>query len=412
MRLVRTPRFWAASLAGWLLLALVESASIHFDAVRNARPSELGPILIDRATADLVWFIVASIVFVAAERAMARGEAGRRLALRFVLLGPAIAPLYLSWWPIWSSFVHDDGWTKIPDAMARIPTATLLWDVFLYSMPLGERVRPALIGIDGSAKPVADRVTEHDDRAVGPAIVGDLDVRQEIEVLPRAGEAGADGLGDLIAVGDKRGLAADPVPRRGPGGTGQVDRHRELAQRREPDRHRVAEHLAAGGHDHRPATTKRQLLEGARIEIGRRRRRRPGNARVPDGQIAEAVRVAEPEPHMISADRGLDDHADRLILEPGQRAAGVKQARRDQRGPPGPDPFAVGRAARRCGRGAGLRVQPIGGGCARHAGRRPERHNGQRGGRERPTASSRSRWGQSARWCSAEDIQCHQSPLV
>jgi Histidine kinase len=134
MRLIRTPLFWAASLAGWLLLALVETASIHFDAVRNGRASQPGQLLLDRAVADLVWFVVAAIVFVAAERAMAKGETGRRLAGRFAVLGLALSPLYLGWWPTFNAFVHDDGWAKLPYAMTRIPSATLLWDVFLYSM--------------------------------------------------------------------------------------------------------------------------------------------------------------------------------------------------------------------------------------------------------------------------------------
>lgn len=49
--------------------------------------------------------------------------------------------------------------------------------------PLGEQVRPALVGVQGQERPVADRVTEHDDGAIVPAVAVDLDPGEEVEVL-------------------------------------------------------------------------------------------------------------------------------------------------------------------------------------------------------------------------------------
>ncbi len=134
MRLLRTPRFWAGCLFGWILLALVETASTHFDAVRAGRASRPAWTLFDRALADLVWFGVAAIVFLAMDRAMAAQVRAGRIATRFILLGLGLAPIYIAWGPIWYAFVHGDGLPSVLPSIERVATATLLWDVFLYSM--------------------------------------------------------------------------------------------------------------------------------------------------------------------------------------------------------------------------------------------------------------------------------------
>ncbi|MBC8067558.1 MAG: histidine kinase [Deltaproteobacteria bacterium] len=134
MRLLRTSRFWAACLGGWMLLALVETATTHFDALRAGRPSQPAWVLFDRALADLIWFGVAALVFVTMDRAMARNVRGSVIALRSALLGIALAPIYMLWGPTWYAFVHGDGWSSVPRSIGRVAVATVLWDLFLYSM--------------------------------------------------------------------------------------------------------------------------------------------------------------------------------------------------------------------------------------------------------------------------------------
>jgi two-component system LytT family sensor kinase len=134
MRLLRTPRFWTGCLVGWISLALVEAASMHFDALRAGRDSRPGWLLFDRALADVVWFAVATVVFLAMERAMAAPIRAGRLAIRFSLIGLALAPIYITWGPTWAAFVHGDGVPSVIPTILRLPVTTLLWDVFLYSM--------------------------------------------------------------------------------------------------------------------------------------------------------------------------------------------------------------------------------------------------------------------------------------
>jgi len=129
MRLLRTPRFWAGCLTGWILLALVETATTHADAVRNGRPSNPGIVILDRALADLVWFAVAAVVFVLMDRAMSRNDSASKIARRFILLGLACAPIYMTWGAVSYTLTHGGA---LGVAINRIAVATLLWDVFLF----------------------------------------------------------------------------------------------------------------------------------------------------------------------------------------------------------------------------------------------------------------------------------------
>lgn len=131
MRLLRTSRFWAGCSAGWLLLALVETATTHADAIRNGRPSNPALILLDRALADLVWFVVAAVVFVLMDRAMARHEPGGKIARRFAALGLAFAPIYMTWGGLSYWLAHGG---ELAAAIRRTALVTLLWDVFLFTM--------------------------------------------------------------------------------------------------------------------------------------------------------------------------------------------------------------------------------------------------------------------------------------
>ncbi|HEX3758049.1 MAG TPA: histidine kinase [Kofleriaceae bacterium] len=98
-----------------------------------AADATLAAGLLDRGVADLVWLVVAVIVFDRASRAMP-GVGVARVAGRFAVLGLVLAPLYLCWGPLAYAMVHGTGLSALPDALRRVPATTVIWDVFLYAI--------------------------------------------------------------------------------------------------------------------------------------------------------------------------------------------------------------------------------------------------------------------------------------
>src|SRR6185295_19032989 len=132
MRLLRSWKFWAACVAGCLLLALTESTATHTDALRSGRDSEFGRLLIDRAVSDAVWLPVALIVFSAMQRAMATGQRPRQLLGRAIALGVALAPIYATWGAFARTLIQGGGVAAFTDGVRNTASATILWVAFLY----------------------------------------------------------------------------------------------------------------------------------------------------------------------------------------------------------------------------------------------------------------------------------------
>ncbi len=128
----RDARVWLTCVAGWLFLALAEATSLHFDALRSARESDLGWRLAERGLADSVWLLVGPVVFSAMQRAMGAGAAA--IAGRFALLGLALVPLCIVSGPFAYTLVHTGRLTVLEERLLDIPFTTVIWEVFLYSM--------------------------------------------------------------------------------------------------------------------------------------------------------------------------------------------------------------------------------------------------------------------------------------
>ncbi len=129
---LRDARFWLTCVAGWLFLALVEATSVHFDALRSARESDLGWRLIERGLADAVWLPVCAAVFGAMQRAM--GAAASAIAVRFALLGLVLVPLCIASGPFAYTLVHTGHLAGMGERLLDISLTTVIWDVFLYAM--------------------------------------------------------------------------------------------------------------------------------------------------------------------------------------------------------------------------------------------------------------------------------------
>jgi hypothetical protein len=116
-----------------LVLALVESTSVHFDSLRGGRASELGPLLVNRLAADWVWMPVAALVFRTTGRTLATGGGGRRLAIRLAALGLGLAPFYMLMDAFTHPLLRGGGGAAVLARLRLVPASTLLWDAFLYS---------------------------------------------------------------------------------------------------------------------------------------------------------------------------------------------------------------------------------------------------------------------------------------
>jgi two-component system, LytTR family, sensor kinase len=134
MRAIRNPRFWLICAAGWILLAAMEATALHFDALRSGRASEFGPLLLVRVLADSVWPVIAAVVFVVIERAMAAGAGAGRIALRLALVGAALAPLYASAGGVAYLLVHTGSVAGLGARLRDTAFTSFMWDGFLYSM--------------------------------------------------------------------------------------------------------------------------------------------------------------------------------------------------------------------------------------------------------------------------------------
>jgi len=134
MRRLRSLGFWAGCLACWALLTLVEATALHFDALRAGRDSQLATSVLDRAASDLVWLVVAAVVFAAMERATAAGAGARAIAARFAALGLALAPLYVPWGSAARAVVHGGGVDQFYGGLRAIAGTALIWCAFLYTM--------------------------------------------------------------------------------------------------------------------------------------------------------------------------------------------------------------------------------------------------------------------------------------
>ena len=130
MRLLRSPRFWGACLAGWALLALSEGTALHIDAQRDGRASQLGAVLFERGLSDLPWVAVAGVVFAVMQRVTASAAGAARIATRSALLGLALAPLYLGWPAFARTVVRGGGYVE---QLRLTAGTTVLWDGVLYS---------------------------------------------------------------------------------------------------------------------------------------------------------------------------------------------------------------------------------------------------------------------------------------
>ncbi len=134
MRGLRNPRFWLTCAAGWVLLALMEATALHFDALRSGRESEMGSLLLERLLAGSVWLVMAAVVFVVIERAMAAGAGAARIALRLALIGVALAPLYTTSGGLAHLLVHTGSVAGLGERLLDTALTTFMWDGFLYSM--------------------------------------------------------------------------------------------------------------------------------------------------------------------------------------------------------------------------------------------------------------------------------------
>lgn len=134
MRALRNPRFWLICAAGWGLLAGMEATALHFDTLRSGGQSELGPAVLVRLLADLVWPVMAAVVFIILERAMAAGAGAARLALRLALLGVALIPLYVPAGGAAYLLVHTGSVAGLGVRLLDTALTTFMWDGFLYSM--------------------------------------------------------------------------------------------------------------------------------------------------------------------------------------------------------------------------------------------------------------------------------------
>ena len=134
MSRLRDTRFWLACAGGWVFLALAESTSLHFDALRDGRASALGSLLINRLAADVVWAPVTALVFWMTERLFADGAGAARLAPRYALLGLGLAPFFTTADSFTHTLLHGGGGAAILERMRLIPLTTFLWDGFIYSM--------------------------------------------------------------------------------------------------------------------------------------------------------------------------------------------------------------------------------------------------------------------------------------
>jgi hypothetical protein len=134
VRGLRNPRFWLSCAAACVLLAVMEVTALHFDALRSGRASEMQSLFLERLLAGSVWLIMAAVVFVVIERAMAAGAGAAHMALRLALVGVALAPIYTTWGAAAHLLVHTGGLAGLGDRMLNAPLTSFLWDGFLYSM--------------------------------------------------------------------------------------------------------------------------------------------------------------------------------------------------------------------------------------------------------------------------------------
>jgi LytS/YehU family sensor histidine kinase len=107
---------------------------VHFDSLRDGRPSALWPILLNRVAADWIWIPVTAVIFAATERLVARGVAGARLAARYAVMGVALAPFYMATDAVTYPLRHGGGAPAILDRLWLIPTTTFLWNAFLFTL--------------------------------------------------------------------------------------------------------------------------------------------------------------------------------------------------------------------------------------------------------------------------------------
>jgi LytS/YehU family sensor histidine kinase len=129
---LRNPKVWLTFAGVCLFLALVEATSGHFDALRSARPSDLGWRLAERGLADSIWLVVNAAVFATVERAMAARARAGAIAIRLALLGLVLVPLCVASGPVAFVLIHPE-W-ELGERLGHVPLTTVLWDAFLYSM--------------------------------------------------------------------------------------------------------------------------------------------------------------------------------------------------------------------------------------------------------------------------------------
>jgi len=131
---LRNLRFWLACVAGSVLLAAMETTALHFDALRTGRESEFGSLLLVRLLADSVWPVIAAVVFVVLERAMAADASAARIARRLALVGVALAPLYTTSGGVAYLLVHTGSVAGLGQRLGDTALTSFMWDGFLYSM--------------------------------------------------------------------------------------------------------------------------------------------------------------------------------------------------------------------------------------------------------------------------------------
>jgi hypothetical protein len=211
--------------------------------------------------------------------------------------------------------------------------------------PGREDVRPAVVAVPGRVRAVGDGIAEGHDAPPHAGRRPHVDAGQPEPRVDRAGERRAPRTG-LVAGGHELGALRGVVP--GDGGRvaagRDVEVDREVLAVADAQVDRVAEHARAGPDGDRSPAPEGDPAGGSGDHVGRAGGRGPGHADGAEGDIGRAERVGQAQAHGRSAERGVDQHAERLVGEGGADLA--LRARRPGAGP-----------GRRAGRGGRRREQ-------------------------------------------------------
>ena len=181
--------------------------------------------------------------------------------------------------------------------------------------PLGEDIRPALVGVGARAIAVGDRIPECDDSVRALRRV-DHDVGQK-EPRQRGGIRLDIRVCGLVPGHDVGGLPAIEVHRCGRRHVGEKETDRDAAERCDSEIHRIAD-----GRCSRRDRDRRAAAEGefsVRPGLDPRLAVRDGDVRFADDKRLRPVLVGKHDPHLAAADRNAGNLPDGLVPEvPGK----------------------------------------------------------------------------------------------